>query len=174
MKKYILKYGLIVGLINASGLVSIIFATSHANFDYGEVIGYTLMLAAFSVAYLGIKRYRDEALSGGISFGNALLTGLLITLLASTIYVFTWLIVYYNFVPNFMENYADACFDRMKQKGMGEADIAEKMNEISKIKELYKSPIFVILITYSEVLPVGILASLVSSIVLRKKIKAKE
>jgi len=74
-------------------------------------------------------------------------------------------------VPNFMENYADACFDRMKQKGMNESDIADKMNEIAKIKELYKSPLWVILITYSEVLPVGIFASLLSSLVLRKKSK---
>ncbi|MEI6020056.1 MAG: DUF4199 domain-containing protein [Bacteroidota bacterium] len=171
MKTYILKYGLIVGCINAMGLVSILFATSHTSFDFGELIGYTLMLAAFSVAYLGIKRFRDEALNGSITFGKALLMGLLMTLLASSIYVFTWLIVYYNFVPNFMENYADACFDRMKQKGMNESDIADKMNEIAKIKELYKSPLWVILITYSEVLPVGIFASLLSSLVLRKKSK---
>ena len=171
MNKYVLKFGLIVGLINACGLVSIIFATSKNTYAYSEMVGYGLMLAAFSVAYLGVKRYRDEALNGSISFGKALMTGLLITLVASTIYVITWLIVYYNFVPDFMERYADTCFDNMHKKGQSEAEIAQKMSEIAEMTELYKNPFFVILITYAEILPVGILASLVSSLVLRKKEK---
>ena len=61
------------------------------------------MLVAFSLIFVGIKKYRDQHGEGYISFGKGFKIGLLITLIASTIYVITWLIDYYYFMPDFME-----------------------------------------------------------------------
>jgi len=40
---------------------------------------------------------------------------------------------------------------------------------MANFKEMYKSPLFVILIIYSEVLPIGLVVALVSALILRKK-----
>jgi len=171
MGRYILKFGLIVGFINVLGFFPLIFGINYVSFDYTEIIGYTLMLIAFAFVYLGIKNYRDEALKSNMGFGKGLTAGLLMTLIGATIYVLTWLIVYYVFIPDFMDKYADACFEKMKKGGSSDFDIAEKMKDIGILKALYKNPLMIVLITYGEILPIGILASLVSSLVLRKKLK---
>jgi len=56
------------------------------------LVGYAAMLLAFSLVYVGVKSYRDRENGGVICFGKAFQVGLLISLVASTIYVITWMI----------------------------------------------------------------------------------
>jgi ethanolamine transporter EutH len=171
LKKQVLKYGAIVGGINSLGLVSLIFF-GQTNLDYSEAIGYSLMLVAFSFIYLGVKSYRDDTLKGQITFGKGLQMGLLITLVASVVYVLTWIIVYYGFIPDFMDKYVAASLEKVKKNGANEIDLAQKMQELEQMKEIYKNPLFMLLITFSEILPMGILASLIVSLVVRRKTKS--
>ncbi len=171
MHVYILKYGLIVGLINVLGLVSLIFNIHNSSFLYSESISYTLMLIAFAFVYLGVKSYRDALPGSSIGFGKAFMLGLLIVLVGATLYVVAWLIIYGALIPDFMEKYAEACSDSMKKNGSSDFDIAEKMKEISMLQDLYKNPFMIVLITYAEILPIGIVASVVSSLVLRKRLR---
>jgi hypothetical protein len=59
-------------------------------FDNSLIIGYTSMVLAFLMIFAGIKSYRDNVADGTVSFGRALVIGLLITLVASACYVATW------------------------------------------------------------------------------------
>lgn len=171
MNKLVIKYGAIVGGINGLGLVSLIFF-DQTNLDYSEAIGYSLMLVAFYFIYLGVKSYRDDSLNGQITFGKGLQMGLLITLVASVIYVLTWIVVYYRFIPDFMDKYVAASLEKVKKSGANEIDLTQKMQELEQMKEMYKNPLFMLLITFAEVLPMGILASLIVSLVVRRKAKA--
>ena len=38
-------------------------------------------------------------------------------------------------------------------------------------QEMYKNPVFVVLMTYAEVLPIGLLVTLISALVLKRKVK---
>ena len=102
MKKNILIYGLISGLI-VSALMAVIVSMCYKSgtFDSSIWIGYASMLIAFSMIFVGIKNYRDKYNSGIISFGKAFKVGLFITLIASTIYVIAWLIEEHFFFPDF-------------------------------------------------------------------------
>ncbi|WP_349314126.1 DUF4199 domain-containing protein [Chitinophaga sp. MM2321] len=53
--------------------------------------------------------------------------------------------------------------------GANQQEIAAKTAEMAKFKALYKNPLFVILITYSEILPVGLIISLISALILKKR-----
>ena len=54
-------------------------------------------------------------------------------------------------------------------KGLTEGEISEKAKELADYKELYKNPLFVILITYSEVLPIATVITLISALILKRK-----
>ena len=106
-----------------------------------------------------------------ISFGKAFKIGFLITLVASTIYVGTWLVDYYAFKPGFVDKYITCMLDDAKANGASQAEIDKKASQMASFKEMYRNPVFVVLLTYMEVLPVGLVISLISAALLRKKIK---
>jgi len=172
MKKIVIVNGVIGGLITAGMfLVTMGLYHKNGNFDGGMWVGYASMLLAFSLIFVAIIRFRDKYNGGAISFGKAFRIGLYITLIASTIYVLTWLVDYYVFIPDFADKYAAAAIDKLKAAGASAEKIAATAKEMDNFKELYKNPIMVILFTYLEILPVGLLLSLVAALILKRKPK---
>jgi len=172
MKRPVIIYGLISGaVVSAFMATSMISMSKSDSMDHGTlamVIGYLGMLIAFTFIFVAIKSYRDKQNGGTISFGKAFSMGLLIALIASTLYVITWAIVYKNFLPNFMEKYSAAMIEEAKASSSGTA-LQDKINEINKGKEMYATPLGFTLFTYAEILPVGILVSLIAALVLKRK-----
>ena len=152
MKKIILTYGLIAGLISSSLFIGLMLLGKGAEHDFkhGMIYGYTLMILAFAFIFVATKMIRDKQLGGTISFGRAFLIGLYISLIASTVYVLVWFVDFYFFNPDFVQQYSA---------------------QMASVGEMYKNPLFVALLTYAEILPVGILVTLISAWVLRKKNK---
>jgi hypothetical protein len=172
MKKIVLVFGLIAGLIITAMMVySSIMIYQHENFKGNEILGYTTMLVAFSMIFVGIKNYRDKYNNGAITFGKAFKTGLYITLIASTMYVVVWLIEFYVFYPDFMEQYTACVMNDARSSGASEAVLAKKAAEMAKYGEMYKSPLFVILLTYAEIFPIGLVITLISALLLKRKAK---
>lgn len=172
MKKNVLVFGSIAGIIVSAFMVfGTTFCADGSNYEGSMLIGYTAMLIAFAFVFVGVKNYRDKYSDGLITFGKALKLGLLITLVASTFYVITWLIEYYFFIPDFMDKYATHMMKTAESSGASAAELEATMEEMNGYKELYKNPVFVVLFTYMEILPIGILASLVSALVFKRKVK---
>ena len=172
MKKIVLVYGCIAGLI-VSSIMAIAIATYHSegNNDYGMLIGYASMLIAFSFIFVGIRNYRDKQNAGIISFGKAFRIGLFITLVASSFYVVTWLIEYYYFIPDYIEKYAAHSIDKLKASGATAEEIAKETKQMASFAEMYKNPFFNALMTYVEIVPVGLIVSLIASLILKRKMK---
>ncbi|TCC90446.1 DUF4199 domain-containing protein [Pedobacter frigiditerrae] len=170
MKKNILIFGLISGLI-VSGLISITaICYNKQDFEGNMVLGFTVMILAFIFVFVGIKNYRDKFNDGNITFGKALQIGLSISFIASTMYVITWLIAYYNFMPDFMEVMTSQNIEKIRlNKELTTAEMNEQIAGINSMKELYNSPIMVFLLTYMEIFPVGIVITLVSALILKRK-----
>ncbi|MFI5218475.1 MAG: DUF4199 domain-containing protein [Bacteroidia bacterium] len=173
MKKNVIVFGLIAGII-VSGFMIFSIARFYDNPDFtgGMIMGYAAMLIAFSFVFVGIKNFRDKYNDGVITFGKAFKTGFYITLIASTMYVVVWLIEYYCFIPDFMDKYSEHIMNEAKTSGASAAEISSKVAEMDKYKEMYKNPLFVILLTYAEILPLGLVITLISALILKRKPKA--
>lgn len=170
MKKIVIKYGLIGGAIVSLFMASTMpFMHENTNLVNAELIGYTSMLVALSTIFIGIRSYRNKELNGFISFGKAFLVGLYIALIASTMYVLTWMLISDLFIPDFMETYITTSVANMKEAGSTQAEIDLHLETMHGWAEMYKNPIYKALMTYMEILPVGILVSLISSYILKKK-----
>lgn len=173
MKKNILIYGLISGIVVSVIMLSTTNYYSHCegSVDYGTsmLIGYASMLIAFSLVFVGIHNYRDKFNAGIISFGKAFKTGLMIVLIGSTVYVIAWLIDYFYFIPDFMDKYAAQTLEELKANGASPTEINEKTTEMADFIRNYKNPFFNAMMTYMEILPVGLIVTLISSLILKRK-----
>jgi hypothetical protein len=170
MKKIVLICGLIAGLIVASMMViTVAICYNTGNFEGSMVLGYATMLLAFSLIFIGIKNYRDKHNNGIISFGKSFKVGMYITLIASTIYVLVWVADYYVFVPDFMERYTAMVMNQTRADGASQAEIANQAAKMESYKEMYKNPLLVVLLTYSEVLPVGLVVTIISALILKRR-----
>ncbi|MDX1685312.1 MAG: DUF4199 domain-containing protein [Saprospiraceae bacterium] len=169
MKKIVLTFGLISGII-VSIMLFITFATELVNWDNGEVIGYTSMIIALSAIFFGIRSYRDKYLGGTINYGKAFLVGLYITIIASTVYVASWMIISNTLAPDFMQEYYDHTESTLRASEMSESDIQVKLEEVRAFQELYKNPWIKIGMTYMEILPIGLLISLISAAILQNRV----
>jgi hypothetical protein len=161
MKKIVLTYGLIAGLVSCLGYL-IMIGGGEMNFDKGMLYGFASMFLAFALIFVATNQYRKQN-GGTITFGKAFLIGLYISLIASSIYVLVWLITYYNFHPDFMEKYTAYSLDQLKASGASQAIIDAKTAEMQEAAKNYKKPLFVILYTYAEILPLSLIISLISA-----------
>jgi hypothetical protein len=139
------------------------------DFSNAELVGYTSMILSFVAVFFGIRTYRDNVAGGAITFGRAVTVGILIVFIASAIYVVSWEIIYFNFIPDFGDKYAAFTLDEMRREGASAAELAAHQREMERFKELYANPLFNVGITFLEVFPVGLVVTLVSAGILRKK-----
>ena len=170
MRKNIIIYGLIAGLI-VSALMAVNLGMVNKSGDFGNsvMIGYATMVIAFSLIFVGVKNYRDKYNGGVISFGKAFKIGFFITLIASTIYVVVWLVEEHFFFPDFIDKYTAHEIGKLQSSGASATELASKTKELEQAKEMYKNPALKILMTYAEILPVGLLVTLISSLILKRK-----
>ena len=122
-----------------------------------------------AVIFFGIKAYRDNVNDGQVTFTKGLLIGLGIAAISSVCYSLSWMVIYYNFIPNFMEDYATYSINKLKESGASELELSKTQAELQQFKDLYKTPFGVFAITLIEPLPVGVLGALVSAFILKKK-----
>lgn len=170
MKKIVLVCGVIAGLVTISwGIFATNFLEKGTSYNMRMVFGYAAMVLGFSLIFVGIKRFRDNENGGVITFGKALKVALLITLVAGTVYVLFWEIDYYCFLPNFNKDMIEATHAQLIVEGKTAAEIQAKMTEMKSFMESYKKPIVNIAMTYTEIIPPGVIISLIAAAILKRK-----
>jgi len=170
MKKIIITYGLIAGLIVMSFMiVSTLVWKGSDNSNQSMIIGFTGMFIAFIFVFVGIKNYRDKQNGGLITFGDAFKIGFFIALIASFIYTLVWMIEFHFFMPDFMEKFATKAIEDYKTSGLSATEINAKITEMETMRENYKDPFMRIFYTLMEILPIGIFISLIAALVMMKR-----
>lgn len=173
MSKIVLSLGLIAGSILALMLgLSLVFMDGYISeqaMNYGEIIGYATMIIALSLVYVGIKSFRDKHQEGKISFVEAFKVGILITIIASVIYVISWMLLSDWLAPDFMDRYAEYTLRAMEEKGADAVEISETKATMDRYIEMYQNPLIKAGMTFMEVFPVGLIISLISAFILKKK-----
>ncbi|HTZ49277.1 MAG TPA: DUF4199 domain-containing protein [Verrucomicrobiae bacterium] len=169
MKKTILTFGLISGLISSVMMLATVPFMNRAGFEHGYVLGYTTIVLSLIVTFFGVRSYRDNVGNGHITFGRAFLVGLAITVISCLFYVATWEVIYFNFMPDFMDKYGTHVLQKMQASGATAAAIQQKSEEINRLKVLYKNPLYNAAMTFIEPFPVGLVITLLSAAVLRRK-----
>lgn len=171
MKRNVLVYGTISGLISVIwGLIAMTVLPKNMHMTLGMVLGYTSMIIANIFLVVGVKNYRDKYNGGVITFGRAFTVGLLIALIGSTIYVLTWLIYFFGVGTDFMEYYSNCMHQELVASGASAVEIAKQDREMQEFMISYQNPFFNAAVTYMEILPMGILFTLITALVMKRKV----
>ncbi|MCW3085849.1 MAG: hypothetical protein JWP12_3215 [Bacteroidetes bacterium] len=175
MKKNSLVFGTISGVIISTfmGVSMAVMGCGSGETDGGSssmIIGFSAMAVAFSFIFVGVKNYRDKQNGGTLTFGKGFLLGLMISLVASTLYVITWGVEFHFFMPDFMDKYSAMQVKQLQGSGISGAALDEAVKSMESTTYSYKhNPFFFAMFTYMEILPIGILITLISALILRRK-----
>jgi len=169
MKKTILTFGLISGAISALMMVATMLIADRIGLDRGLIVGYTAIVLSFLLVFFGIRSYRDHEGNGHITFARAFAVGISITLISCLCYVAAWEILYFNFLPDFMDKYGAQVMAKLKASGASPAALQAQLEQLKRYKELEDNPFTNAAMTFLEPFPVGLVMTLISAAVLRRK-----
>jgi hypothetical protein len=169
MKKAVLTFGLISGGVMSVLMGGSLLVANKVGSGHSLILGYTIMVASFLLIYFGIRSYRDNDLAGQISFGRAFACGILIALITSAFYVGIWEVLYFKFMPHFMDGYFAAQIHKVQSSGLDPATTAAQVAAIQHSQQLYQNPFVNMAYTFMEPLPVGLIITLISAAILRRK-----
>ncbi len=168
MKNTVLKfgsYGLILGAVIFGLALTLGSGLSTAT---QEIIGYGSMVASLSFVFFGIKHYRDKVNNGKVSFGKALLLGLLISAFVGLgvglmDYLYTTVIN-----PDFADEYLKTTLEAYESMYSGE-ELAAKKTELTKQMKDYGGSGFMAALMFFTVLLIGLIISIISALILQRK-----
>ncbi|HMS21144.1 MAG TPA: DUF4199 domain-containing protein [Sphingorhabdus sp.] len=167
MGRIIAVYGTIGGLVLASSFLVGWLMGAEID-DHNVFVGYSIMLVALSMVFVGVKKYRDTVLGGVIRFWPAAGVGLGIAAVASLFYVIGWEIYMYATDYSFMRAYVDSSIAAKQAAGVPAAEVAKFAAEMKAFEAQYADPLFRMVITLTEIAPVGLLVAILSAALLRK------
>jgi hypothetical protein len=171
MKKIVLTFGSLSGLIPILMFVFSYQMMKNGNMQGSMILGYTTILISAAFIFVGIRSYRENYNEGIISFGKAFKVGILIALVSCLMYVIAWEILYYNFMPDFMERYAEITMKQLKDSGATQLQLDEAMKQNLMYKSWYSNPFSIAALTFLEPFPISLAVTLISSLILKRKTK---
>jgi hypothetical protein len=169
MKKTVLTFGFISGAISAATMLATSPFVEKIGWDKGAILGYTTIVLAGLMIFFGVRSYRENVSGGRLTFARGFAVGILITLISSTCYVATWELMYYKLMPGFTDKYAAHMVEQAQASGATQQKILEAAKKAEEFKQMYNNPAINIAMTYAEVFPVGLVITLLSAGLLRKK-----
>lgn len=162
MVKYAATYGLILGL--AIVLLNVI---DYVGGFYGQsrllsVLNYVIMIGGVT---LFTTLYRNKALGGYITYGNAVGFGILLCIFATVISgVFQFIL---NLVdPSYIAKQMEIMADQLYQTGLYSDQMIEQMLQTTRF---LKNPLFILLGAVLAGALAGTIISLITSIFIQKK-----
>ena len=168
MKKTVWTYGLISGAVSVATVLAALPFMNSKDLGKGEIFGWTSIVLAALLIFFGVRSYRENVGNGKISFGRGLAVGILIALISAAGYVAAWEVVYYS-SPGFTDKIFDKQVEDLKAAGAPQEKIDETAQKVESFKKLYANPLVNVAFTFIEPFPVGILMTLISAFILRRK-----
>ena len=168
MKKTVLTFGLISGAVSSVMMFGTLRFIHQISYERGAVIGYTAIVLSFLLVFFGIRSYREQA-GGALTFTRGFTVGILITLISCMFYVGTWEVIYFKVWPNFMDDWTAHAIEQARASGATPEKIEQTRRQMAQFKEAYDNPLTNAAYTFLEPFPVGLLVTLISAGVLRRK-----
>lgn len=174
MNKALRNYGIIGGLIGTVFFVGPIAVSPEyyldpAHFENGEVVGYSVMFLSMVPVFLGVRAYRNKYYPGlAFSFSKGLVSGLIITGIATLVFYLGNIIIYEIISPGFLEEFSHVYYDYMLQEASDEIAKASIKANFNSMEPFIKNGFLYGLLMSVQVLMFGLIISLISALSLKR------
>lgn len=170
MKKTVLVYGVIAGILCSSAMLVGGLASEPVNFDRSMYFGFASIILSAIIIWAGVASYKKNKLGGRISFGKAFAAGALMAFIASSFYVITWMAGYNTIFSGFSEKYTSYIVENKKKAGKSDAEIQKEVAKVKKEMVKYDNDaVYRASATYLEIFPIQLVIVLIASVVLSWK-----
>lgn len=174
MRRVVLTFGLIGGVIIVvlAWLIAWSCDVNALNLDFAMFIGYAAMLIALTMVFFGIKSYRDNYAGGQITFLKGVQIGLLISLIGCVFYFIgavSYDLAHPGWVDRISEKFTQHMVGKLKASGTPQAEIDKTLQEAAETQAMLQNPLIFFLACIIEFLPVGIVVTLISAALLRRR-----
>ncbi len=169
MRKIVITYGSICGLIMAITVLCVDLLIDSLGFEKGNMISSTGMIVAFLMVYLGIYRNREKLSGGYIGFRQAFLTGIFITAVAALFYAGAQLLQYYIVAPDILAKSDAFNIAQAKAAKVTQDELSKIIEGQNRYSEMIKNPFWNFALSYTGPLPFGVFFTITSTLILRKK-----
>ena len=143
-------YGLLTGLFIF--MLHLVFGINNLDYSTNEILGYVSIFLSLSFVFFGIKHYRDRINNGVITFGKAIIIGVLISFLVG-LGIALADFIYTKFIdPSFFSNYEKMLIEQGKE------------DEIIKMTSGTAALFMLVLVTV-----IGFIISTISALILQRK-----
>lgn len=168
MRKSVLKFGLLSSLTLVI-LFEIQFSLGDSlSYSNSEIFGYISIVLALLFIYFAIKNYKESINNGSVSFGKALVIGVLVSLLAGL----TFGIINYIYVevinPEFITEYYNHMVEKAKSS-LSAAEFQIRLQDMEAEKALFSNSIISSLVMSATVLIIGFIIAVISGLILQRK-----
>lgn len=167
MFKKILLYGLAAGLLAGVLVFALVVEFKGPPPRHGIVMLDLILLLALTPVFIGIKRWRDVDQGGTVRLWPAFALGLGISLVAGLVYAMAWQATLALSTQDFGTEWVQIHMPRQSANGLSEADLARLAAETDQFKARYANPLYRFGVSLWEILPIGLLVSLLSAALLR-------
>jgi hypothetical protein len=168
MKQTIIKAGVSSGVLMAVFMLLTVPFLDKIGYSNAEIIGYTGMMIAFLPVFFGLKTYRDKVCEGYIAFSRVVSISMLCSVIACLFYVATWLVIYYG-MPGVIAKMDAQSLIQMKAVCKTPQELDTAMKQMQQMKQWLSNPLTNAALTFTEPLPVVLIFSLITGVVLKKK-----
>ena len=159
--QHTMTWGAITGIILI--VFSLVLYLVHQSAN--QALGYLSYVLLIAGIIIGCIAYRDKVLGGFISYKDAFVTGLLITIFAGILSSFFSFILIRYIDPSVVEQSIAKAEEKMISRGMAEDDIELAME---KTKEFIGSPLMVLVGLLSFAF-IGTIISLITAAIVKKE-----
>jgi len=171
MKKIVLRFGGYAGLFEfiCFALTWLFIYLFNPNFEVQGYIGYVAIISPLIFIYFGIRYCRDRVNNGSISFLQALKVGLLIVIIPAISFAIVETVYVLVIDPKFYDNVYMKDMEQYR-KTLPPAEFAIKLKEVKQALVLDKNPIYNFLMMILTIGALGIIISLISSLLLMRRV----
>lgn len=162
-----LRFGLLSGAVSTAMMFVTLPFIDPAKLATADLLGYTAMLLSALLVFFGVRSFRERA--GSLTFGRALLVGLAITLVATVSYAAAFELMYFKLVPDFGDRFAACMVEHARAGGSSAEEVGQVAAQAQRLKRLYDHPVTNAALTFGTSFPIGLIASLLSAAILRRR-----